>query len=390
MFRIVSVLFLFRYFLMSAPIIGMFSAFTVESGLSPIQIGFTFALFFIACNLFEIPSSIIADKFSRKKVVMVACVIFLLCNGVFLFSQSQATFILHMILAGIGVALFSGTVEALLYDELKAIGKEEKYQKAIGFYQIALSLALSTSLFLGSFLVKYGYFTLIVISLALAFASLCVFTLFMKETPRTKSVAEAHSFREIFTEGRRAITHNKSVLFLALISLIFGSTAFTLGDMAIVTSMELGWLKENIAKIFGINTLFEAAITYAFIKFCGKTKVETVRKLMFATLVLAIAGLYFKQWWSIFCVLPLWWTKRLKSIVIEPKIQDMIPSTSRATATSCISVAFGANYCVLIIALGFVAQHFSWATGYAMLCAMCFTTLIVINIYLRRNFANRY
>jgi hypothetical protein len=212
----------------------------------------------------------------------------------------------------------------------------------------------------------------------------------MKETPRTKSVAEAHSFREIFTEGRRAITHNKSVLFLALISLIFGSTAFTLGDMAIVTSMELGWLKENIAKIFGINTLFEAAITYAFIKFCGKTKVETVRKLMFATLVLAIAGLYFKQWWSIFCVLPLWWTERLKSIVIEPKIQDMIPSTSRATATSCISMAFGANYCILTITLGFVAQHFSWATGYAMLCAMCFTTLIVINIYLRRNFANRY
>ena len=378
MFRIVTVLFLFRYFLMSAPIIGMFSAFTVESGLSPIQIGFTFALFFVACNLFEIPSSIIADKFSRKKVVMVACVIFILCNGVFLFSQSQFVFIIRMVLAGICVALFSGTVEALLYDELKAIGQEEKYQKAIGFYQISLSLGLSTSLFLGAFLVKYGYFTLISISLALAFASLFVFTVFMRETPRTKAVDEPHSFREIFTEGRRAITHNKTVLFLALISLIFGSTAFTLGDMAMVTSMELGWLKENIAKVFGINTLFEAAITYAFIKFCGKTKVKTVQMLMFATLVLAIAGLYFKQWWSIFCVLPLWWTERLKSIVIEPKIQDMIPSTSRATATSCVSMAFGANYCVLIIALGFVAQHFSWHAGYMIISYIAVAGLVVV------------
>ena len=365
---------------MSAPIVGMFSAFTVESGLEPIQIGFTFALFFLACNLFEIPSSIIADKFSRKKVVMVASVIFLLCNGVFLFSQSQTAFILHMVLAGIGVALFSGTVEALLYDELKAIGKEEKYQKAIGFYQIALSLALSTSFFIGAFLVQYGYYIIVVISLSLAFASLCVFTLFMKETPRTKAVDEPHSFREIFTEGRRAITHNKTVLFLALISLIFGSTAFTLGDMAMVTSMELGWLKENIAKVFGINTLFEAAITYAFIKFCGKTKVSTVQMLMFATLVLAIAGLYFKQWWSIFCVLPLWWTERLKSIVIEPKIQNMIPSTSRATATSCVSMAFGANYCVLIIALGFVAQYFSWATGYMIISYIAVAGLAVVVI----------
>lgn len=378
MFRIVSVLFLFRYFLMSAPIVGMFSAFTVESGLSPIQIGFTFALFFVACNLFEIPSSIIADKFSRKKVVMVALIFFLFCNGIFLFSQSQVAFIIHMILAGIGVALFSGTVEALLYDELKAIGQEGKYQKAIGFYQIALSLALSTSLFLGAFLVQYGYYVIVVISLSLAFASLCVFTLFMKETPRTKAVDEAHSFREIFTEGRRAITQNKSVLFLALISLVFGSTAFTLGDMAIVTSMELGWLKENIAKVFGINTLFEAGITYIFIKYCGKMKVSTVQKFMFFVFILAIVGLCFGKWWSIFCVMPLWWLDRLKSITIEPKIQDMIPSTSRATATSCISMVFGANYCVLIIALGFVAQHFSFATGFATICIIGFAGIFGI------------
>ena len=352
----------------------------MESGLSPIQIGFTFALFFVACNLFEIPSSIIADKFSRKKVVMVACVIFILCNGVFLFSQSQTAFILHMILAGIGVALFSGTVEALLYDELKAIGKEEKYQKAIGFYQIALSLGLSTSLFLGSFLVKYGYFTLISISLALAFASLFVFTVFMKETPRTKAVDEPHSFREIFTEGRRAITHNRKTLLLALISLIFGSTAFTLGDMAVVTSMELGWLKENIAKVFGINTLFEAVITYAFIKFCGKMKVEMVQKLMFTVLFLTIVGLCFGKWWSIFCVFPIWWMDRLKSIVVEPKIQDMVPSSSRATATSCISMAFGANYCVLIITLGFVAQYFSWATGYGVVSGLALAGLAFVGL----------
>ena len=363
---------------MSAPIVGMFSAFTVESGLSPIQIGFTFATFFLACNLFEIPSSIIADKFSRKKVVMVACVIFILCNGVFFFSQSQTAFILHMVLAGIGVALFSGTVEALLYDELKLIGKEGKYQKAIGFYQIALSLALSTSLFMGSFLIKYGYTTILTISISLAFASLFVFTVFMKEAPRTKSVAEAHSFREIFTEGRRAITHNKSALFLALISLVFGATAFTLGDMAIVTSMELGWLKENIAKVFGFNTLFEALITYVFIKFCGKMKVETVQSLMFIVFILAIIGLCFGKWWSIFCVMPIWWLDRLKSITIEPKIQDMIPSSSRATATSCVSMAFGVNYCVLIITLGFVANYFSFATGFAAICTIGFVGIFGI------------
>ena len=365
---------------MSAPIIGMFAAFTVESGLSPIQIGFIFALFFVACNLFEIPSSIIADKFSRKKVIMVALIFFLFCNGIFLFSQSQTAFILHMILAGIGVALFSGTVEALLYDELKAIGKEEKYQKAIGFYQIALSLALSTSLFLGAFLVQYGYYVIVVTSLFLAFASLFVFTVFMNEAPRTKAVDEAHSFREIFTQGRRAITHNRKTLFLALISLIFGSMAFTLGDMAIVTSMELGWLKENIAKVFGINTLFEAGITYIFIKFCGKMKVETVQKLMFTVLVLAIAGLCFRSWWSIFCVLPLWWLERLKSIVIEPKIQDMIPSSSRATATSCVSMAFGLNYCILIITLGFVAQYFSWHAGYIAIAGFALAGLAFVGL----------
>ena len=384
MFRIVFVLFLFRYLLMSAPIVGMFSAFTVESGLSPLQIGFTFAIFFVACNLFEIPSSIIADKFSRKKVVMVSCVVFILSNGIFLLSRSQFAFMFHMVLAGIGVALFSGTVEALLYDELKAIGKEDKYQKAIGFYQIALSLGLSTSLFSSSFLIQYGYAFLLIVSTICSLLSLLVFTLFMKETPRTKAVDEPHSFQEIFIQGRRAITHNKTTLFLALISVVFGAVCMTFGDMAIVTSMELGWLKENIARIFGINTLFEAIITYFFIKFCSKMKIQTVQKLMLFSLILAITGFYFKQWWSIFCLLPLWWTERLTRIVIEPKIQDSIASTSRATATSCVSMILGVNYCIFIIAFGFFANYFSWSKGVIILCNLSVLLLAIINYYCKK------
>ena len=368
---------------MSAPIVGMFSPFILESGISPLAIGLTFASFFLACNLFEIPSSLIADKFSRKKVIMASSVMFIFCNAIFLLSQSQSAFIIHMVLAGIGVALFSGTIEALIYDELKAIGKEEKYQKALSFYHIAFSLGLSTALFSSSFLMKHGYYVIIVVSLALSFTSLLIFTLFMKETPRTKTVDEAHSFREIFVEGRKTLLHNKTVRYLALISIVYGALNCTLGDMAIITAMELGWLKENIARIFGFNTIFEAIITYLFVRYFQNTSVKVMKNIMFFVVILVIVGMFFGKWWSIFMVFPLWWMDRLKNMVFDPKIQAQAKSSSRATTTSCISMAFGMNYCILMIILGAVAQYYSWTAGFITISCIGFAGILGITRFLK-------
>lgn len=378
MFRIVLTLFLFRFFIMSSPIIGMFSAFMAESGLTPFGMAIVFASFMVAMNLFEVPSSVIADKYSRKMVIIWAIIVLMLSNVIFLFNQEQWAFIVHMIIAGIGVALFSGTVEALLYDELKAINKENSYQKAYSFYHIAWSLGLCVSLFLSAFLVQFGYFIIVVWSLFSCFISLFFFIFGIKETKRAKEIDAPHSFKEIFLEGGRTLLYNKSVLYLGLISLLFGAINCVFGDVAVITSMEIGWAKETMARIFGFNTIFEAIITFIFAKYAKKISVKSVHCTLIFVLLLAFIGMVFHQKWSIFMVFPLWWSDRLKNMVVDAQIQNHVKSSSRATVTSCVSMCFGVNYTITMLFLGIIATFYSFSLGFVIISFTGILQLILL------------
>ena len=366
---------------MSSPIVGMFSAFMFESEHSPIQMAFVFASFMITMNLFEVPSSIIADRFSRKMVVVWAIIVVMASNIVFLFTQAHWAFIFHMILAGIGVALFSGTVEALLYDELKNIKKEDEYQKCLAIYHTAWSLGLSVSLFLSAWLIEFGYYIIVVFSLFSCFVSLVVFIFGAKETKRIKEIDDPHSFKEIFLEGGRTLIYNKTVLYLVLISVIFGAINCVFGDVAIITSMELGWEKSTIARIFGFNTIWEGFITILIVTYFKKTSIQTINSILLIVFILACIGMIFAQKWSIFMVFPLWWVDRLKNMVLDPKIQDQIKSSSRATTTSFVSMCFGLKYTVLMLVLGVIATLHSFAIGFVIISCLGFIQLVFVSLF---------
>ncbi len=381
MLRIVITLFLFRFFAMASPIIGMFSAFMLESNQTPMGIALVFVAFMIAVNLFEVPSSIIADKFSRRKVIITAIIILIFSNLPFLFSLAHWVFVLHMVIAGIAVALFSGTVEALVYDELKAINMEHKYKQANAVWHVSFSLGLSASLFLSAWLVKYGWYVIILVSLFFIFTSLVIFIFGMKETKRVKEIDEPHSFREIFLEGSSAILHNKIALYLALLSFIFGAVNAVFGDVAIVTSMEIGWKKEEIARVFGFNTIFEAIITLLFASYVQKIHIKQVHYIQILVLTLAFIGMIFAQKWSIFMVFPLWWCDRLKNMVVDAQIQDHVKSSSRATAVSFVSMCFSLKYVLLMVLMGVLATYYSFALGFVIISCIGFIQLVLVSLF---------
>lgn len=384
MLRVFLTIFLFRFFVMASPIVGMFSVFMFESNNTPIQMAIVFASFMLAVNLFEVPSSVIADRFSRKMVIISAIILVMLSNIVFLYSQNHWAFVFHMVIAGIGVALFSGTVEAFTYDELVAINKQEYYPRFLAGYHVAWSLGLSASLFLSAWLIKYGWHTIVVVSLFMCFASLVIFTIGAKETKRIKEIGEASSLKAIILEGGKTILHNKTVQYLAIISVIYGAINCVFGDVAIITSIELGWEKAEIARFFGLNTIWEGLITVLFAKYCKKVTTKHIKYVLSSTLVLCVIGMAFGQKWSIFFVLPLWWMDRLKNIVLDPKIQEQVRSSSRATVASCINMFFGMKYIVLMLALGLIASWHSFAIGFVIIALFGICGFITLSFYKRK------
>lgn len=123
----------------------------VDYGLSGMEISWLFTVWAGTAILLEVPSGVLADRYSRRFLLFVSQ--WFACWALF---PGFWGFLLGFVLWGIKSALSSGTFEALVYDELKRFGREAEFVKVNG-----RSLAFSTtgviiSSFAASALVGYG------------------------------------------------------------------------------------------------------------------------------------------------------------------------------------------------------------------------------------------
>ncbi|MDA0748573.1 MAG: MFS transporter [bacterium] len=86
----------------------------------------------ISIFLFEVPAGIVADRFSRKWSVVLGYVFIGLSILGWLVFDSYPLLILAFTVWGLGESLMSGADSALLYDSLKAVGRENDFQKTMG------------------------------------------------------------------------------------------------------------------------------------------------------------------------------------------------------------------------------------------------------------------
>jgi MFS family permease len=121
------------------------------------QLGFTPALFALMAAaygatvpLIEIPAGILADRWSRRGVLMLAGAASLASVIVGGLSQNVATYIASAMLLGVYFAMQSGTVDAIVYDTLlEEFGNADGFEKQYGRIQSFTSIALTASALAG-------------------------------------------------------------------------------------------------------------------------------------------------------------------------------------------------------------------------------------------------
>jgi MFS family permease len=109
--------------------------FMISRGLSLSQIFITTIVYSVIAVIFELPSSYLADKWSRKGLVIIS-IIFGTLYWIFnMFAYGFPAFIIAIGLFSISYSLMSGTDEALIYDTTRELGEEKSSLKMLGrFY----------------------------------------------------------------------------------------------------------------------------------------------------------------------------------------------------------------------------------------------------------------
>src|SRR5262245_39570557 len=100
-----------------------------ERGLSLTQITALDVPFFLLVVLAEVPTGAIADRWGRRISLMLGSLMFSVAVFVFGIAQSYPILLLSYTAWGFGLTFQSGADTAILYDSLKAIDREDDFQK---------------------------------------------------------------------------------------------------------------------------------------------------------------------------------------------------------------------------------------------------------------------
>jgi predicted MFS family arabinose efflux permease len=140
----------FQGFLLWVPVEKLFMS---EIGFDPASVGVMAAAYAAVVPIIEIPSGILADRWSRRGVLIIASVALMLCSLIGGLSNNVATYIVSALVLGVYFAMYSGTMDAVVYDTvLEETGDSEVFEKRMGRIRFVESAALVSSSLLGGWL----------------------------------------------------------------------------------------------------------------------------------------------------------------------------------------------------------------------------------------------
>ncbi|MPV35884.1 MFS transporter [Georgenia subflava] len=114
------------------PLYPLYALLFAETGLSAAQISMLFAIWSAVSVLAEVPTGILADRFSRRWAVVASSVLQAAGFALWIAAPGFAAFAAGFVLWAVGGALSSGAFEALLYDALAAAGAERHFPRLLG------------------------------------------------------------------------------------------------------------------------------------------------------------------------------------------------------------------------------------------------------------------
>src|SRR5919106_1761821 len=124
--------------------------FMTTIGFDAASIGLMAAVYAIVVPVLEVPSGILADRWSRRGVLMLACLAAIASVVIGGLSQSVPVYMVAAAFLGVYFALQSGTLESIVYDTvLEETGDSEAFERTIGRVRVVESAALVASALAG-------------------------------------------------------------------------------------------------------------------------------------------------------------------------------------------------------------------------------------------------
>ncbi|WP_423214203.1 MFS transporter [Streptococcus equinus] len=231
-----TLVFLLSNFLVSVAYSLPHSILTVillAKGLSLSQILIIQSAYSIAIVLFEFPSGLLADNYSRKNLYSLSKLFLIIMFLIVLFSNQFYLIFTAWFCYGIAAALDSGTLDAYIINQLKLAHREAELRKFLALSNRLEIVGLLLGSSLGGILYHFIGINIYVLGIVFLVASTLISFFFFKETTKSESLQDSHvmvlkkqitdSFKELRKQPRLSL-----ILIFDFLTQIFFQTHFQL------------------------------------------------------------------------------------------------------------------------------------------------------------------
>jgi MFS family permease len=186
--------------------------FMTEIGFDATAVGIMAAAYAAVVQIIEVPSGILADRWSRRGVLIVASIALMLCALIGGLSTDVPTYILSALVLGVYFAMHSGTLDSIVYDTvLEETGASDAFEQVIGRVRLTESIALVVSSLVGGWIAGLTT-TRLTYFLTVPYAALSVIAYLRFSEPHLHKSIEPTSLRQHLALTYGALTRRGRLL----------------------------------------------------------------------------------------------------------------------------------------------------------------------------------
>ncbi len=338
----------------------------------------------------ETPSGILADRWSRKGVLVLASVALMLCAVVGGVSTNIAMYVVATLFWGVFFALYSGTYDSIVYDVLLEETKNaDSFEKYFGKVKVMDSSALVISSLLGGAVgsllgLRWAYF------LSIPFAICAIFALAKLREPVLHKAVEGVPLREHVATTFRAVARNRSILPVLAILVMTSTITYLLFEFdqlwLIALGLPVAWFGVANAAILTTTGIGGGIVGYLRLH---KLPVTLVILLCMLGSALGLVTLR-----NVVAVIAsqvvLLSAVAIISIVYNRKLHDALHSGIRAGATSAVSTFTRVLIIPLALLFGYVSKEMGiFKAAWILVVLVALAVLGVLLTTLRQAYAKR-
>ena len=357
--------------------------FFIQNGLSLLQIGLLESIFHGTSLLCEIPSGMLADRFSYKTNLYLARLASIVSSILILFGQGNFwIYALAMMVNAWSYNFDSGTSTAFLYDSAVEAGQKDRYLQISSFLSGVAEITRTLGTVVAGFFIHGALAWTYLIAIGLSFLSI-ILIYFMKEPMAKRGRNEVLTFKTIVLQVRKE-WQEKPVLFYWMMTYQLVGTLMCMFYFYYQQKISdlVGWQVSLVMLIgSGLNLIAVYVASQIGKKWNSNRVFPTLVALTGLALLLVFSG-------TPFAFLLVYLLTDTLYAVYQPiyfnDLQGYLPSSVRATMLSINSMLFSLSMIVIFPLTGWLIDRWGLVAVFLVLGLILLLIYPILIISLKR------